>query len=247
MGRMFPMAVLIAGLALAGCATRSAAPGPSASPSPADLPPDWVQSEAMWQALAAGDAQPRSAQWLLTSPDRASHLDGRQTSNLRLPIFRSATDVYVVVLQGHFRPQEGQVASASSLYVVLSRRHSYLAHGSTSANIDLAGLGRLHSYVPRLPVQAGVWGHTMSAGGLFPGPCPIADVKVAVWKGDDVAATGKPLMKVRSDADGFFSLDLAPGVYSLKLADSDHGYPTTETVTVEAGKPVAAGVYGTMK
>jgi hypothetical protein len=243
---MFPLAVMIAGLALAGCAGTSPAPGSSASPSSADSPPEWVQREAMWQSLAAGDAQPRSAQWLLTDPDRASHLNGRETSYLRS--LHSMGDVYVVVLQGHFRPQEDQGASASSLYLVLGTHHSYLAHGSASASIDLAGLGRVHTYIPQLPVQAGVWGHTMAEGGPFPGgPSIVADANVAVWKGDDVAATGKPLMEVHSDANGFFVLDLAPGVYTLKLADPDHGYPAPDTVTVEAGKPVAAGVYGVMR
>jgi len=47
---------------------------------------------------------------------------------------------------------------------------------------------------------------------------------------------GQPLTHVRSDADGFFSLDLPPGIYTLKLAVANHGFPMPDTVTVEAGQ-----------
>jgi hypothetical protein len=51
------------------------------------------------------------------------------------------------------------------------------------------------------------------------------------------------MTRVRSDSDGFFALDLPPGVYTLRLGVSNQGWPMPDTVTVEAGKPVAAGVY----
>jgi hypothetical protein len=76
------------------------------------------------------------------------------------------------------------------------------------------------------------------------GPWSAAGVDVEVWQGSKVPASGSPLETIRSDADGFFSLDLAPGVYTFRLTGSNNGTPVPATVTVKAGQPVAAGVYG---
>jgi hypothetical protein len=252
MRRVPALAVLAAILALAGCSNRSpsppasSSPPPSSSPSAADLPPVWVQSEAMWQSLAAGDPHPRLCQWLYVEPARAAGLRGSATSYLRL--FRSMGKAYVVVVHGHFTPDGGQTAAAALLYLVLIKRpddHYYLAHGFATSSIYLARLGRVHVYVPQLPLHAGVWGHTMFVGGPFPGgPAPIAHVDVAVWKGDRVPRSGQPLRRLRSDADGFFALDLPPGIYTFTLTATDHGWPLPDTVSVGAGQPAAAGVYG---
>jgi hypothetical protein len=64
-----------------------------------------------------------------------------------------------------------------------------------------------------------------------------------VWQGGPVLAAAQPTTRMRSDSDGFFALDLPPGVYTLRLGVSNQGWPMPDTVTVEAGKPVAAGVY----
>ena len=234
-------------LAFAGCGTRGPSSLPSSSPSAADLPPVWVQNEAMWQSLAAGDPHPQACEWLLTRPARAAGLVGSATSYLH--IFNSIDEVYVVVLHGDFGPQQAQVngptTAASSLYLVMTQSHAYLAHGFTNASIDLAPLGRVHTYIPQLPVHAGVWGHTMFVGGPAPGgPWPLARVDVLVWKGSHVPASGQPLTHVLSDADGFFMLDLSPGVYVLKLNATNHGWARADVVIVKAGEPVAAGVYG---
>jgi hypothetical protein len=232
------MALLVVG----GCGSASPATRAGSSPSSGDLPPVWVRSEALWQSLAAGEPHPRACQWLETSAPRAARLAGSATSYLRM--FRSMREVYVVVLQGHFTPQGGRSASARSLYLVLMADHSYLAHGLTTSSIDLSRLGRIHSYLPQLPVNSGLWGHTMMQGGPFPGgPRPITQAQVAIWRGDRVPASGQPLMQVRSDENGFFVADLAPGVYTLKLVTSNLPWPTPCTVRVVAGEPVAAGLY----
>ena len=114
-------------------------------------------------------------------PVLAARLAGSATSYLRL--FRSAGEVYVVVVQGHFAPQTGQSSSPRSLYLVLMADHSYLAHGLAASSIDLSRLGHFHSYVPELSVPGGLWGHTMMQGGPFPGgPRPITQAQVAIWK-----------------------------------------------------------------
>jgi hypothetical protein len=56
-------------------------------------------------------------------------------------------------------------------------------------------------------------------------------------------ASDRPLTQVRSDGAGFFLLKLAPGAYTLRLGISGGGWLTPTTVTVEAGRPVAAGIY----
>ena len=72
----------------------------------------------------------------------------------------------------------------------------------------------------------------------------LNDIPVAVYAGSKAA--GRPLKTVRSDAGGFFTLDLQPGVYTLVMTARDHGFPVPATVIVRAGRPVAAGVYGGM-
>ena len=90
-----------------------------------------------------------------------------------------------------------------------------------------------------------MWGHTLAVGGPAPGgPFPLGDMPVAVYAGSKAA--GQPLTTVRSDADGFFTLDLQPGVYTLKLMSRSHGFPSPQTITVRAGTLVAAGVYSQM-
>ncbi len=249
-----PAVVALAGCGSAQPASHASSPRPvshagsslpashAGSSLPArDLPPSWVQSEALWQSLAAGEPHPQSCQWLETSPARAARLAGSATSYLG--VLRSVGKVYAVVVRGHFAPQAGQSASARSLYLIMTADHSYLAHGLTTATIDLSRLGRFRSYVPELPVHGGVWGHTMVEGGPFPGgPRPITQAQVAIWKGDHVPAAGQPLLRLRSDADGFFIVPVAPGRYTLALVGSDLGRPAPCALTVVAGRPAAAGL-----
>ena len=242
MRRAHVIVALLAFVVLAGCGSASPASRAGSSPPAGDLPPVWVQNEALWQSLAAGEPHPQSCQWLKTGPARAARLAGSATSYLRL--FRSAGEVYVVVVQGHFAPQTGQSSSPRSLYLVLMADHSYLAHGLAASSIDLSRLGHFHSYVPELSVPGGLWGHTMMQGGPFPGgPRPITQAQVAIWKGDRVTASGQPLLRVRSDANGFFVADLVPGLYTLKLDASNWSWLTPVTVRVVAGRPAAAGLY----
>jgi hypothetical protein len=250
--RVRALIVLAAAVLLVGCG-GSTSPSRTRPPSvsPADLPPAWVQNEVAWQALAAGDPHPGSCQWALTTPKRAAFVGGRATSYLRgFGGDPPASMVYVVVLQGHFTPpyDEQPPGLANSLYLVLGADghggHYYLAHGFAATSPDLARLGSLHTFTPQLPVTSGVWGHTMFAGGPFPGQWPITGVSVEVWQGSKAFASGPALETVRSDADGFFALDLPPGTYTFLLTGSGHGSPMPATVTVKAGEPVAAGVYG---
>ena len=50
-------------------------------------------------------------------------------------------------------------------------------------------------------------------------------------------------MQVRSDENGFFVADLAPGVSTLKLVTSNLPWPTPSPSRVVAGEPAAAGLY----
>ena len=84
----------------------------------------------------------------------------------------------------------------------------------------------------------------MVVGGPFPGgPRLLSHTAVVIWQGADAPASDPPLMQVRSDGAGFFVLKLAPGAYTLRLSISGGGPPAPTTVTVKAGRPVAAGVY----
>jgi hypothetical protein len=205
-----------------------------------DQPPTWVRSDALWQSLAAGEPHPRVCEWLETSAARADHLVASATG--RPDPFGSGR-VFVVVLQGVFTADQGRTGPATSLYLVLGDDHEYLAQGSATSRIDLASLGHPHSYVPRLPAPGGLWGHTTVAGGPAPGdPRPITEAQVAIWRGDRVAPSGPPLMRVRSDQNGFFLADLAPGVYTLELVGSGSGWAAPVTATVVSGRPAAVGL-----
>ena len=232
----------------AGCAASSVLP-PRAAATAGARPPVWVQREALWQSLDAGEPHPAALLWRLTTAARAAHLAGSATSYLSS--FDPQGKVYVVVLRGHFRPPDAPRTTVGRLYLVLEAKgHAYLAHGCTGARrLHVASLGHLHVYVPQLPVSDGVWGHTMVAGGPFPGgPRLLAYAAVAVWTGADAPAADPPaadppLTQVRSDRAGFFSLQLPPGIYTLRLSTPGGGPPTPTTVKVEPGEPVAAGVY----
>ena len=243
MRRMVGVTALVALLVLVAGGAAAASPPPSAA-STASRPPAWVQREARWQSLAAGEPQPSLLQWCPTMPARAARLAGSATSYLRsLPWLGK---VHVVVLRGRFGAPDASGTSGDRLYLVLrAQDHGYLAHGVTSARgLDLAGMPRLHRFVPRLPLSSGVWGHTMAQGGPFPGgPWPLAHVTVAVWPGADAPDSDVPLTRAYSDWAGFFALQLAPGDYTFRLGLANAGWQAPTTVTVEAGAPVAAGVY----
>ena len=247
MRRALAVSALLALLALAGggsASSASAAASPHSAATVGVRPPAWVQREALWQSLAAGEPRPVACSWLLTSPARAARLAGKATSYLRS--FPSLGRVFVVVLRGRFGASDAQGMRSDRLYLVLRvQGHGYLAQGLTSARrLDLAALAPLHRYVPRLSPHSGVWGHTMAEGGPFPGgPWPLAHVAVAVWQGANAPATGQPLRQVRSDWAGFFSLELTPGIYTFRVTVTNQGWQAPTTVTVKASTPVAAGVY----
>jgi hypothetical protein len=240
---MVAVGLLVAFIALAGCGDARASLSESMSPPSGARPPVWVQREALWQSLDAGEPHPAALQWRLTTPARAAGLAGSATSYLS--VFGSGK-VFVVVLRGHFRPPDAPGTRARRLYLVLeAQSHVYLAHGFTGPHgLHLAPVGQLQAYVPQPAAGVGVWGHALMAGGPFPGgPRPLTHVQVVVWQGADAPVTDPPLTTVRSDWAGFFSLKLAPGAYTFRLSAPDGVGLTPTTVTVEAGKLVAAGVY----
>jgi hypothetical protein len=222
-------------LALAGCGSHAIGPAPAGSPSTGDLPPKWVQQEALWQALAAGDAHPPSCRWLLVSAARAAPLAGGATAYLSGQPW-SPGPVYVVVLAGHFLSDGG---TKSRLDLLLGKRdHSLLAEGSTFLPSALARLGRLHVFTPRVPITSGLWGHAMIEGGPFPGsPRPLSQIVIDLWKGPP--SNAPPIMTLRSDANGFFSIGVPPGTYTLNLASKNDGFAVPVTVRAKAGQPVA--------
>lgn len=205
------------------------------------LPPAWAQEEVAWQSLNSGDAHPRKCLWTLTLASRAASLDGHATSYLKS--YPTAVTAYVVVLRGHFTSRDYPGKSLTTMYFVIGENdHGYVAGGLESASHKLNLLPAMNSYVPRMPVASGVWGHTFRVGGPFPGgPFLLSNTPVAVFAGSKAA--GQALTTLRSNADGFFTLDLQPGVYTLALIDRDHGFGRPDTVTVRAGVPVAAAVY----
>ena len=242
MRRALPVVVLLALLALAASGPASAASEPRAAATGV-RPTAWVQREALWQSLAAGDAQPGRCSWTLTTPARAAGLTGA-TSYLRsLPGFGR---VWVVVVNGRFSSPHAPGGQAQRLFLVMTARdHVYLAQGVTSArHLHVRSLGSLHHCLLRQPLVSGLWGQAMLAGGPAPGgPRPLAHTKVIVWQGPNTPAGDPALTRARSDWAGFFHLQLAPGTYTLRLDLSDAAPVSPTTVTVAAGKAVAAGVY----
>jgi hypothetical protein len=239
--------------ASAGRSAAAIATAPTGPPSTGDLPPAWVQKEALWQSLDAGDAHPQSCRWLLLDRAQLSAVAGK------FIVFRNAGPAYLVVVRGHF--QTGYGAPAKTLFLVLDQTsHNYLAVDFGASRLNLARVGRLRVFTPHMPYTAGVWAHAVVEGGPAPGPRLIPGARVAIWKGG--VATGRPFMKVVADAGGFFSLDLPTGTYTFALtadadgfslldlpagttparASSGSGYPRPVTVTVVRGRLVSARV-----
>lgn len=244
--------LVAAALLVAGCGGTARQPTPSAT---AVLhgeypPPTWVQNEVAWQSLAAGDAHPGECSWTLTLASHAAVLDGSNTSYLRNDKDPAESMAYVIVLRGKFRPRDFPGRTYTTMYSVIGDHprdpygRDYFALGFTSALHKVSRLPAMHSYFPQMPVSAGVWGHTLAVGGPVPGAFLLGNMPVAVYAGSK--AIGQPFTTVRSDASGFFTLALQPGVYTLKLMSKNQGFPAQKTITVEAGRPVAAGVYSQM-
>lgn len=238
------LAALALGLASCGHAVPQSTPSPTVSAT-GDLPPAWVQKEAAWQSLAAGDPHPQGCSWTLTSVPRLAFLD----PSFKSPSFKSdagrpTNAVYFVVVQGHFRSAETPGQRGDRIYLVLWQQHRfYLAHGLLPAHLPAAQLPRMHSYRPVIPVSASVWGHTFGEGGPVNGTYPERNIPVTVFAGGK--ASGSPLATVRSDADGFFALDLKPGTYTFVMK----GRPYTATTATVTGKaaPLAVAVVLQMK
>lgn len=233
-------------LAACGGSTPQPSPSPSLQRFGEYPPPTWVQNEVAWQSLNNGDAHPGECFWKLTVASRAAALDGHATSYLKGFTDARSDMAYVIVLHGHFESPDFPGKTFTAMYFVILKNHNaYVASGLVPAPHKVRRLPAMHSYSTQLPVSSGVWGHTMAAGGPFPGgPFPLGDIPVAVYAGRKAA--GRPLTTVRSDADGFFTLDLQPGLYTLVMTAKNHGFPSPATVTVREGRPVAAGVYGQM-
>ena len=245
MRKRMACAVAVAVVLLAGCGSSTPTPSPTPTATPVgDLPPLWVQHEVSWQALDAGDAHPGVCRWTLVPASHAVELDSKRLADMRDPGFGQA---YVAIVQGDFQPptEEGWPASARFMYLVMdSSRGHHLMWGFLSARPRVRALGHLHAYRPTPPHSAEVWGHTMFGGGIIAGAYPIPHVPVGVWRGIQKNPGGAPLRSVSSDANGFFDLALPDGVYTLKLLSDKHGWTVPTRVTVQAGQPVAAGVYG---
>ncbi len=235
-------ALLLAGLAalalgVASCGHAAPQPTPSPTASAAgDLPPAWVQNEAAWQSLAAGDPHPLGCSWTVTSVPRLAFLEPWFKSYAGRP----TNAVYFVVMQGHFRSTEMPGQRGERMYLVLRKQgHSYLAHGLLPGHLPPVQLPPMHSYHPVIPVSASVWGHTLGEGGPAPGgPYQAKNTPVTVYARGQ--ASGSPVATVRSDADGFFALDLKPGTYTFVMTGKPYT-ATTATVRGEA-PPLAVAV-----
>lgn len=242
MKRVRAICLLILAVILGGCGTATLHSTTSLTFHPAgNGPPAWLQEEAAWQALAAGDAQPVRCRWTLTSLTRAATLGGASAAFLRLLGAHTTQRVYVVVLTGRFETGAGG-AVAPTLYLVLRPDHYYLEQGLATERLALSQLGRLRSFTLQPPVGSGVWGHTLFEGGPAPGgPSAQSHVAVGVWTGSH--ASGSPLHRLRSDGDGFFAAKLPPGTYTFKLLTGDLGFPAPTTATVAPGRLMVVGVY----
>ncbi len=127
-----------------------------------------MQNEVAWQSLGNGDARPGECFWKLTVASRAAALDGHDTSYLKLYTYPDNM-AYVVVLDGHFRSPDYPGKTYATMYLVILKNHDhYVALGFASAPHKLKQLPAMHSYVPQMAVSAGVWGHTLAAGGPDP-------------------------------------------------------------------------------
>ena len=147
--------------------------------------------------------------------------------------------MYFAVLRGRFQLQGTHGPGAVRMYLILSKRDRfYLAHGLVPGRVTAKQFPRMHSYRPVMPVSAGVWGHTFGEGGPANGTYPERNIPVTVFAGGK--ASSSPLATVRSDADGFFALDLKPGTYTFVMTGKPY---TATTVTVRGeGPPLAVGV-----
>lgn len=229
------LAALTLGLAACGHATAPATSSPPASPR-GDLPPAWVQKEVAWQSLAYGDAHPRECLWTVTRPSRLTFL----APYLKSYAARPEGAVYLAVLQGQFQLQGTHGPGATRLYLVLWKRDRfYLAHGLVPGRLTAKQFPRMLSYRPVVPVSTSVWGHAYGEGGPAPGGIyPSRNTKVSVYAG--TKAVGTPLTTIRTDADGFFSLDLKSGTYTFIM--TDRPYTATTATVRDTGPPLAVAV-----
>ena len=233
---------IVAVVSLAGCGGAAAGPGsgPATTAPSRSGAPAWVREEAAWQALAAGARGPALCRWTRTSLTRAASIAGGSASYLRVMGAHAPTRVYVVTAR--LAPSPGSTVPGTTLCLILRPDRFTLARRVVAGRVGLRRLGPTHAFIAAPPT--GVWGHTMFEGGPAPGgPMPIAAAAVGVWRGAGSPA-GRPWRTVRSDHDGFFVLPLAPGAYTFRLLDRDHGFPMASTVNAVAGQTVAVGVYG---
>jgi hypothetical protein len=241
------LAVVLA-IGVAGCGNAGQASTSTSPPAPSDdLPPTWVSNEALWEAMAAGDPHPESVQWALTTAARASRLSS-SASWLRTffgQAPRGSWKVYVVVVHGDFTlpGYAGSAARARALLLVLNASHSLLVQAHTQGSYDLSGLTGVGTFAARPPIETGVWGRTLWAGGPFPGgPNPLGNLTVEVYEGGFPLRSDTPVATVKSDAQGFFTLQLPSGEYTFLFPESSYGRSSPTTVDIEAGKATAVPI-----
>ena len=233
----------------AGCGGPARGPAatasPTLSPPAAQLaPPAWVQREALWRATYEGDPDPSSMRWALTPLRRAVSLlpaDSFVRSFYEQQPGRQK--VYLVVVTGEFWVKDAAPPSrARELLTIMwpTARANVIAEDSTSGAYDLSGIRNAHGFEAEPPVAAGVWGHTTWSGGPAPGrQGAVASAPIQVYSGfvaRQSMPSQTPVATLRSDAGGFFTIELPDGEYTF-AARTVSGWPQSiVTVTVVAGK-----------
>jgi hypothetical protein len=250
------LAPAVALAACGGARGPTASPSPTASPTTAassGAPSSWLEKQALWQAMYAGDPHPDSVEWASTNLGRASRLLQSQTVDYKFysqPAWAKIR-VFVVVVRGAFtlHEQGSPLHHATELLLILragATGSSTLAADWSTRGYDLSGLGPVHSLAAEPPASRGVWGRTSWAGGPFPGyGATIGHVTVLVCRGRltlVAAQSAAPAATVVSDADGFFTVDLTPGTYTFLFRRSDYGPSTSTTAAVRPGGAIAVPV-----
>ena len=212
-------ALIVAAFALvAGCAGPSPAPVPSPDPSPrGELPPAWVQNETAWQAWPR--AMRTSVSWVLTRIAHAAGLDPPRPTSEAIR-YRVTTWPTSCSCGATRRPR------ATTLYFVLrTNYHDFLAHGRVpSARLDLSGLPAMH----RLRARAARQHHCLGPydGRRWRLPRRLRRSRMPQWPSTtNRRQRGVPVARVRSNADGFFTL-MPPGSYVFTMTRSDHAFST---------------------
>jgi len=99
--------------------------------------------------------------------------------------------------------------------------------------LSACGGGASSTPPPSPSLSSGVEGHTLWAGGPWPGgPRPLPNVTVEIHAG---GLDGAIVATALADKKGFFRADLPPGTYTLIVRKYDGRDRLPTTVTVTAG------------